>query len=241
MYRECPQKYYFTYVEAIPSPINEKVFLGQIFHETLEDYFTRRINGFSPDEKTIAAAFIDAFEAQAKQKEIVWNIPHRETRARGLAFVNYFLAHLAPAMKPLMVEKELSADIQEIGVTLKGVIDLLETDFSITDFKTTTGKWSAGQGRKSLQMVIYKYLFDRNFGNVHGVLKYEILYAKNASRVRHQSLPVSPGADDIAQMLLVIEHVARNISQDVFYPQAGPFCAHCDFLSACRARNHGLN
>ena len=240
LYSECPQKYYFAYIEAVPARINEKVFLGEIFHATLEDYFTRQINGSRPDEAATVAAFLDAFAASGKKKDIDWKIPRRETRARGVAFVRYFLAHIAPAMKPLMVEKELSAEIPEIGVTLKGVIDLVETDFSITDFKTTTSKWSASKARRSLQMVIYKYLFERHFGDVHGALKYEVLFAKNAAHVRHQSLQVTPGPDDLARLLVLVSHVAENISSGVFYPNPNPFCASCDFFTLCREKNPGL-
>jgi putative RecB family exonuclease len=241
LYSECPQKYHFAYIEEIPTRINEKVFLGEIFHATIEDYFTRQINGSRPAETETVAAFLDSFAASVKNKDINWKIPRRETRARGVAFIKYFLAHIAPTIKPLMVEKELSAEIPEIGVTLKGVIDLVEEDFSITDFKTTTSKWSASKARNSLQMVIYKYLFDRNFGNVHGALKYEVLFAKTAANIRHQSLKVSPGPDDIAQLLVLIKHVAENISHGIFYPQPNPFCTYCDFFSLCREKNPGLS
>jgi putative RecB family exonuclease len=240
LYSQCPQKYCFAYIEEIPAPINDKIFLGEIFHATLEDYFTKQINNSCPDEAATVAAFLDAFAAAEKKRNITWQISRRETRARGVAFVKYFLARIAPTVKPLMVEKELSAEIPEIGVTLKGVIDLVEADFSITDFKTTTSKWSASKARNSLQMIIYKYLFDRNFGNVHGILKYEILYAKNAANIRHQSLKVIPGPDDIVQLLILIKHVADNISKGVFYPQPNPFCAYCDFLTLCANKNPGL-
>ena len=240
LYGECPQKYYFSYIAAIPTRINEKLFLGEIFHATLEDYFTKKINGSCPDEAATVAAFLEAFAASAPERDIIWKIPRRETRARGVAFVKYFLAHIAPTMNPLMVEKELSAEIPEIGVTLKGIIDLVETDFSIIDFKTTTSKWSASKAGNSLQMIIYKYLFDRNFGNVHGSLRYEILYAKTAANVRRQSLKVIPGPDANAQMLILITHVAENISNGVFYPQPNPFCAWCDYLALCHDKTPGL-
>jgi putative RecB family exonuclease len=240
LYSECPQKYYFAYIEAIPTRINEKVFLGEIFHATLEDYFTRQINGSCPDETATVAAFLDSFAASGREKDIDWKIPRRETRARGVAFVKYFLAHIAPTIKPLMVEKELSVEIPEIGVTLKGIIDLVEEDFSITDFKTTTSKWSASKARNSLQMVIYKYLFDHNFGHVHGILKYEILFAKTAANIRHQSLKVLPGPDDTAQLLVLIKHIAENISNGIFYPQPNPFCSYCDYFSMCREKNPGM-
>lgn len=240
LYSECPQKYYYAYIEAIPTSINEKVFLGTIFHATLEDFFTRQIQGPCPDQTATIAFFLDAFDASANEKDIDWKIPRRETRARGAAFVKYFLTHIAPAMKPLMVEKELSAEIPEIGVTLKGVIDLVETDFSIIDFKTTTSKWSESKARNSLQMIIYKYLFDRNFGNVHGSLRYEILFAKKAANIRHQSLKVVPGPDDIAQLLVLVKHVADNISNGIFYPQPNHFCSYCSFCTLCREKNPGL-
>jgi CRISPR/Cas system-associated exonuclease Cas4 (RecB family) len=143
-------------------------------------------------------------------------------------------------MKPLMVEKELGAEIPGIGVSLKGVIDLIEEDFAITDFKTTTSRWSASKARHSLQMTIYKYLFERNFGNVHGPLKYEVLSAKNAAHVRHQRLDVLPGPDDIARLLVLVQHVAENIGSGVFYPNPTPFCATCDFKALCREKNPQL-
>jgi RecB family exonuclease len=236
LYGECPQKYYFSYVEEIPARINDKIFLGEIFHATLEDYFTRQISGSRPDEETTVAAFLEAFASAAKAKDIDWQVPRRETCARGVAFIRYFLSNLAPAITPLMVEKELSAEIPGIGVTLKGVIDLVEADFSIIDFKTTTSKWSAGRARHSLQMTIYKYLFERNFGDVQGSLKYEILFAKNAAHIRHQSLEVHPGPDDTAKLLALVEHVAENISSGIFYPQPNPFCVRCNFVALCREK-----
>jgi len=240
LYSECPQKYCFTYVDAVPCRRNEKVVLGEVFHATLEEYFTRQINGSRlADDETIIF-FNDRFSGCEKEENIDWQGPHRETRARGVAFITYFLAHLAPAIQPLMVEKELSAEIPESQITLKGVIDLVETDFSITDFKTTTGRWSASKARNSLQMTMYKYLFERNFGNVHGALKYEVLCAKNAAHIRHQSLPVTPGPDDIAQLLVVVKHIAENIAGGVFYPNPGPFCAYCGFVALCRKKNPGL-
>ncbi len=37
-YKECPQKYFFAYVEGIRPPINEKVLLGEIFHAAIERF-----------------------------------------------------------------------------------------------------------------------------------------------------------------------------------------------------------
>ncbi len=79
-------------------------------------------------------------------------------------------------------------EIGDSGILLKGIIDLVEEDFCITDFKTASNKWSDQKARSSLQMLIYKFLFDRTYGSVNSTLKFEILYARNAENIRHQSL-----------------------------------------------------
>jgi hypothetical protein len=226
-------------VQEVPFRRNEKIVLGEVFHATLQEHFTRQINGCRPADAETVAFFSDAFDRLAAREDIDWQVPRCETRARGVAMVKYFLDHLAPDMRPLMVEKELSAELPGSGVVLKGVIDLVETDFSITDFKTTTSRWSPGRARNSLQMTIYKYLFDHHFGHVHAALKYEVLYARKPESVRHQSLPVSPGPEEIRRLLELVGHVAENIAAAVFHPNRGPFCAHCPFVGPCRENQPG--
>jgi RecB family exonuclease len=233
-YKECPKKYYFAYIEGIKPPSNEKVFLGEMFHAAIEKYFTQKISGSPLDEEAAAEVFSAAFDAASMERKIKWQTPRRETKERGLAFLQYFVRHIAPAIKPLMVEKELSVEIPGIGVLLKGVIDLVEEDYSITDFKTTTSKWSPSKARNSTQMVIYKYLFDRSFGPVQASLKYEVLYAKNAGNIRHQTFPIVPAADAVEKLLELIGHVVENINGGVFYANENPFCRYCEFHGLCR-------
>ncbi len=235
-YKECPKKYYFAYIEGIQPPINEKVFLGEMFHAAIEEYFGRKISGSPPNEEEAADVFSSAFDSACLEREIHWQTPRRETRERGLAFLQYFMRHIAPAIQPLMVEKELSAEIPEIGVILKGVIDLVEEDFSITDFKTTTSRWSSSRANNSPQMIIYKYLFDRSFGSVQASLKYEVLYAKNAGHIRHQTFVIVPAADAVEKLLQLIGHVVENINGGVFYAIANPYCRYCEFHGLCRGK-----
>lgn len=232
-YKECPQKYFFAYVEGVQPPVNEKVFLGEMFHAAIERFLVLKIGGAAPGEEEAAALFHDAFTAASKQREIKWHAPPRETRERGLAFLQYFLRHIAPSVKPMMVEKELSAELPGSGVILKGVIDLVEEDYGLTDFKTTTSKWSPSKARNSPQMIIYKYLFERSFGPVAGGLKFEVLYAKNAANVRHQTFPVVPAADAVQKLLELIDHVVENINGGVFYANENPFCRYCEFFGLC--------
>jgi putative RecB family exonuclease len=238
-YNECPRKYYFAYVEEIRPPVNDKVFLGEVFHATIERYFLQKISGAPLAADAVAAIFKAGFDEPGTGREIVWLAPRRETRERGLAFLKHFLEAIAPAIRPLMVEKELSAVLPGSGVTLKGVIDLVEEDYCITDFKTTTSKWSASKARKSPQMIIYKYLFDSSFGPLRSSLKYEVLYAKSAAHIRHQTLRVDPAEDAVENLLVMVQRVAERISDHVFPANETPFCRYCEFRSHCGKGGRG--
>lgn len=233
-YRECPRKYRFAYVDGIQPPVNEKVFLGEVFHAAIEHYFRGRISGPTPADDAVEAFFCSAFDQGAQDREIAWKSPRSETRARGLAFLRRFLGHVAPGLRPLMVEKELSAELPGSGVLLKGVLDLVEEDFCITDFKTTTGRWSDSRVRNSPQMIIYKYLFDRCFGPVPAGMKYEVFYGKKAGNVRHQTLRVVPAADAVDSLLAMIGQVVDQITAGAFEPNVTAFCRYCEFRGQCR-------
>lgn len=233
-YRECPLKYRFCYVDNIQPPVNEKVYLGEVFHAAVEHYFRERIRGAPPADDAMTDFFCAAFDDASPERKVSWQAPRGETRERGLAFLRYFLKSVAPGARPLMVEKELSAELPGSGVQLKGVIDLVEEDFCITDFKTTTGRWSASRVRNSPQMIIYKYLFDRSFGPVPSSMKYEIFYGRKAGNVRHQTLPVLPVPDAVDSLLAMIAQVAGRIAAGAFEPNVTAFCRLCEFRSHCR-------
>ena len=236
MYQDCPKKYYYTYIEKIPTTINDKVFLGIIFHSAVEYYFNEKIKRTEPEKDRVVEFFTGEFDKLQKEQEILWDGSPNETRKRGIAFVKYFLREVVPSIDPLMVEKELWADLPEIGVKLKGVIDLVEKDFSITDFKTTTAKWSKTRVKNSyLQMVIYRYLFEQSFGDVISQLKFKIIYSKTSSHIKHQEVAIKAKDVDYNKMFDIIKYVVENISQGVFYKNENFTCSFCEYKNLCRS------
>ena len=230
-------KYYFAYIAGVPPQLNDKIILGSAFHSAVEFFFTARLKGQTAAPAAVSDAFDQHFAACRQQPNITWRTPPEKTRRRGLAFVDYFLQQIAPAIQPLMCEQELCVEIPDSGIKLKGVIDLVEEDFSITDFKTSTSKWPPGKAQTSLQMIIYKYLFDQTYGGVNSTLKYEILYAKNASRIQRQTMPVNATAESTSQMLTIVRHVTENIRHGVFYRRENHGCRFCEYKKICFDKN----
>lgn len=241
MYQTCPKKYYYTYVDPIPVSLNDKVFLGILFHSVVEHYFKEKINKAEPTRESLVELFKAKFEKGLKKKEIAWDDTQAETRKRGIAFVKYFINYVAPDIDPMMVEKELLADLPDSDVKLKGVIDLVETDFSITDFKTTTAKWSKSRTQNAyLQMVIYRYLFEKTFGDVISRLKFKIIYSKKDTNIKHQEVTIKPGDvdSDYSKMFDIINYVVENIKNGAFYLNESYSCGFCEFRGNCLAEKN---
>lgn len=243
LYQACPKKYYYTYVENISTPVNDKIFLGIVFHAVVEHYFKEKIEREEPSKHKLMAVFSEIFEKKQKQLEILWDHSEKETARRGKAFLEYFLREVSPDIKPMMVEKELIARVPGVDVPLKGVIDLIETDFSITDFKTTTAKWSKKRIKSAyLQVVIYRFLFEKNFGDVIKQLKFRILYSKSASMIRHQEVAIKARDLDpeYKQMFDIVKYVVENIQNGVFYKNENFSCGFCEHRGLCRAQSEPL-
>lgn len=234
LYQQCPQQYYQKYIAGVESPVNDKIFLGIVFHTSVEAHLKKRINGqFSTARDTIAH-FDQLFLQEQERYSIVWNNSKTDVKLRGLAILKHYLAEIDPDIDPMLVEEEMEAPIPEIGVTMKGVVDLVERDFSITDFKTSTTRWSKERGQSSfLQMVMYRYLFEQRFGPVTRNLKFRIIYSKSPRNARHQVLTFDVEQADFSQMIKVIDRVVTGIQNDSFCPKPSFRCAYCEFKAHC--------
>jgi len=233
-YQSCPRKYYYAYIEERDVPLNDKILLGVAFHSTLEEFFNKKIENKSVKKVSLIKTFRNQFEILCKGNEVIWSGSREDVEARGIRFVDYFMVHLAPVLNPLMVEKELQVEMDELGVTLKGIIDLVEKDYTITDFKTTSSKWSNSRMKRShLQMVIYRYLFEKSFGTTNPELKLKILYSSNKSKIGHQEVVLKSVDVNLEKMIQIIQYVVDNIQKEIFFRNESYFCGFCDFRSIC--------
>jgi CRISPR/Cas system-associated exonuclease Cas4 (RecB family) len=233
-YLICPRKYQYAYIEQVPVPLNDKLLLGTVFHSVLEWYFTARLAGSMPGLDETDACFADSFQRLRGAQAVRWDDSPERVSRRGHAFVQHFFHELAPRFDPLMVEKELTAPLDNQPVELRGVIDLVEKDLSITDFKTATARWSANRVRHArLQMQIYNYLFEKNFGNANSQQRFCVVYSRRGQSVHSQLLEVAAGSDDREHLFQVIGYVADGIQAARFPRNEGFRCGFCEYRDVC--------
>ena len=113
-------------------------------------------------------------------------------------------------------------------------VDWIEKDFSISEFKTATVRWSNDRAKTSfLQMVIYRYLFERRFGPVTSKLRFRVIYSKSARTVRQQVITYPAAEADFTQMIKVISAVVEGIRSETFFPNPSYRCMNCGFRADC--------
>lgn len=233
IYIECPKKYSFLYIDEKTPPLNDRVLVGLSFHAAVEFFFRRRINGDEASLIELEEEFFRHFISLQENRVLEWKIPRTQVESRGKAFIRCFHDEIAPGMKPLICEREFSAVLPGSGIMLKGIIDLVEEDFTIIDFKTSGRKWSQNKAQRSLQMVIYKYLLEQVYGPVFHRIRYEILFGKTSSNVRRQSIIMTPGDEEEKRMIEIVTHIADLIQRGVFTANINYQCKWCDFKKNC--------
>ena len=238
VYQTCPLKYYFDYIELKPTYSNDKLILGSAFHETLEKFLNNQINKINTSEKELITIFKTLFNDIVNKSEVNWIETKSYTIKKGIAFIHFFYNEVAHKLKPLMVEKELSFIIPELNIEIKGVLDMIEEDFSISDFKTSTAKWSNSRVQYSkLQTIIYKYLFEKNFESSVQNIKFKVFYSKNDKNIKYQDIVIKSEQDDINKMIKIIEFAAENIKDGNFYKNESYVCNFCDHRIICKNYN----
>jgi predicted RecB family nuclease len=235
-YQTCPQKYKYSYIDKIKTAVNDKIYLGIIYHLAVEFFLRAKVNGDFLSHEELLDFFNDNFKKKENDIEVFWKEDQSKsnTISRGIAFLTYFYNHYAKIIDPFLIEEEMETKLEKLGINLKGIPDLIEKDFSITDFKTTTAKWSKQKINQSLlQMIIYKYLFENHFGKVNKELKFRIIYSKNSTNIKHQEMVLNSTDISFEKMFDIIGYVVDQISNGRFYKNEGFFCRFCEFKPIC--------
>ncbi len=67
LYQTCPKKYYYSYIEAIKTPINDKIFLGIVFHAVVEHYLKEQISGNKLEKDALLEYYDKQFDEELKE------------------------------------------------------------------------------------------------------------------------------------------------------------------------------
>jgi putative RecB family exonuclease len=242
-FRQCPLKYKFRYIDGLPEEsVSAALVFGTGIHAAIEQHFQAILSGEEqPDIERLMFAYRSAWLPHDPD---VIQFGSSETRASldALAgkMLTAFLASPAASVhgRVLGVEEELRGQLVEGLPDLYGRVDLLTEDddrLTITDVKTSRGKWSPEQVEDSgEQLMLYAHLASEITPGKKIATRFLVLTKTREPQIEEHVREVEPAA--VKRTLAGVERVWRAIEGGHFYPAPSTVsCASCGYRAACRA------
>lgn len=246
-YRQCPRKYYYVYIESLPTKPSIHLVRGKIVHHVLEEFFNADLSPITFDNykaqlrQRMQSLFLSTWQGSSTElREFALTSDQEkfyfsETMLMLFNWLEQFLAKIqsspdqtfADIFRKLTPIREMEYTSPELYV--RGFIDAIEdtgTGVCIMDYKTNTYLEITDEQR--LQLAIYALLYQRT----HGVTpaKAGIFFLRS----RPKFIAVDSNLLSDAEREIFIIHEKTQTREINDYPlKPGPLCKTCDFYKIC--------
>ena len=239
LYTQCSLKYKFQYIDRLPRPFkSSNLAFGSVMHSTLDFFHKQKIRGNGVTlEKVLKIFEVDWF-SQKIGNEIRYK--ERDTEAEILLqgkqmLTKYFHSYDG---KPVASETPFSLPLIEpvtgeiLGPTLDGIIDLIEVDRVIVEFKATARTMDEQSVADSIQLTCYDYAYRMLFQKDPKALKLVNFVKTKTPKI--VPLETTRNIHDSQRLFYLAQEVLRGIHAGVFIPESNFMCKDCEYSEPCR-------
>jgi RecB family exonuclease len=256
-FKQCKRKYYYNYIEKLPTVPNIHQVRGNIAHSTLEDFYDIDVTQFSDNyqkefQRAIQKIFIHQWSQYGSKLKGLNLTPDKtkfyfeETMLMLMNWGNHFVENI----KKLMEKKNISLEDAFLELTpireqqfiseeysVRGFIDAIhhcDDEVHILDYKTNARFDMKDSIR--LQLGIYSLLYHGKTGVLPN--KVGVFFLRQKSKY----LDVKPELVELAKTEIHSIHLHTSSTEHIDdYPQTiTPLCkwstGQCDFYTTCKPR-----
>lgn len=244
----CPEAYRRRYIEGDKIPPAIAMIVGSGLHKGAEVNFRQKIETHSdlPASDIIDAA-VAGFEAQAaggvsfSADEASRGIKNvlGEAKDAVAEFARVHAKQQAPDYQPVLVEQTVLIELPGPR-NLLGVIDLLDDQDRITDFKTAGKKKSQADADDNIGLSVYAASFQSLYQKPPQLVQLDTI-VRTKTKIERQVIESQRSDADMAALANRINVVSRQIEAGIF-PPATPgawWCGpkFCGFYASCKFVN----
>jgi putative RecB family exonuclease len=255
-FKQCPRKYYYNYIEKIPTGTNIHCVRGNIVHSALENFYDLDLEYFEEDSfETQFKIGIQRMlmEQWAAYKEELDKLDMSKLELRQyfeesimmlLNWSDHFLKEfseelpkhnnsLQETFKALTPQRELEYRSEKHSI--RGFIDAIHEkngEIHIVDYKTN--KKPELKASIKLQLAIYAMLYKEK----HGVLPKKVgaFFVRDTLKMIEANDFMVENA--IAEIEAIHEHTSKTEDKNDYYRKTSPLCkwktGQCDFYDVCK-------
>lgn len=226
LYRECPQRFKFRYVDGIKEGPRSYFSFGQSVHKGLEFLYRSQLVPPSLDEVLhhYQANWVKEGYATAEEEKLRLTEGERIIRS-------YYAKHMQDWQPAMATEFDFTIKID--GAPVRGKIDRIDRlpsgRFHVIDYKT--GKsFASWRAEKDNQLTLYQMACEETFGHqVEKMTLYHLPTLTPVSTARHPDTLVRNVRKEIIS-------VKTSIEKEIFDPKPEDFkCRYCDYKKICPA------
>lgn len=237
-YLGCPLKYRFQYVDKIPRPWRAAALaFGTSIHAAIEWFQRERMAGRTPQVAQAVSIFEADWFAQNMEPLVFPDKESRESlKEKGALMLPAYLETVGPAL-PVAIEEPFEVDLydpetgEDLGVRLKGFVDLVEEGNVLADVKTAGRALENGGLERHLQLSTYALVFLLLHGSIPR-LRLDMIMKTKVPRV--DRLETTRSLPDLAWTSRLIARTARAIEQGHFFPNPSWRCSECEYFQNCQ-------
>ena len=241
MFKRCPRQYYYRYVKGLKQPPSGALILGGSAHEGLEfDMKEKMITKENTPTEKVKAAFADSYEKKIEsnggKSSIDWGKDKPGLlKDKGVKMIEVYNTQRSIELDPKMVEQKFELTLTG-NKKIIGRIDMIETDNSMLDWKTSSRKKNQNAIDHSEQLLLYQ-LANKNVSE----LRIETLVRYKKKAPIYQVLKRPPATEN--ELSIVKENLFQTleaIEKGIFW-RCNPdnwWCHpnYCGYYNKCKKK-----
>jgi len=225
----CPAKWYFRYALGLAEPPTGTLALGTAFHSVLAANFRQKMETKQDlRAQELAESFGEAFAMAAEDAEFREDEEPAALVETGRAVVAKYMADAAPSIQPQAVELPVEGVIA--GVRVQGIVDLLDIEGRIIDFKTAARRPAGITPEYRLQLTTYSMITPGS----SGPCRLDTVTKTKTVELVQQSCEIGPEERRYAETLYPM---VQGAMRDGIYPprRGSPVCSrrYCGYWREC--------
>jgi putative RecB family exonuclease len=239
LYLQCSLKYKFQYVDELPKPFKSSgLAFGSAVHSALSWLNKQRMNGNSVSLERFYKIFDADWYSLKAENEIRYKAGEEEMKLTVLGKELLGLYFEEPYKKvkgteiPFVVPIVNPQTGQRLGIDLEGIIDLIEEDDTITEFKTSAQIMDPKEVDTHLQLTIYSYAFEALTHRPPKLLR--VIDFVKTKKPKLIPLETKRTKADYQRFFFLSGQVLKGIRSQVFFPRSGFWCKDCEYGEHCR-------
>ncbi len=244
-WQECRLKWYFRYIEQIPTVASPALLVGKVVHAVLQAWNLARWRGEDASVECMEQEFQSSWLHGCDEEGMIWEGTEQEAKEKTKAWsiLDHYLRHSPIPLeeRPEAVEVRVERDLDAHGLPpLVGIIDLVRGGGRIVDFKTTarTPDLAMVEHQNEIQLACYALLYREATTTTEGGFEiHSLVKTKSPKLVITPMEPMS--RDQIRRLVAIMESYVSGIEAEDFTPSPGLQCSYCDYFQQCRQWNGG--